>query len=247
MNPARSLASAIPAQAWAPLWIYWIAPPLGMLLAAQVYVTRHGLARRLLRQAPPRQSEALHLPLPLRGAGGGPPGIHDAEHCARRLPAARLKGAFHGHPLRRHHHRLRCRRRHALPRPRAHRQAHPPPGARRLRAAREGELEHTRRQPGGQVQHEGGLARRGGGRASPPHQLLRRRQHEVLRRGAVPPPPRGLRGAEALGRHLARLADHLRGPGALLHAGGAALPRARRARRRSHRPAGERPVPVTRR
>ena len=44
MNPARSLASAIPAQAWAPLWIYWTAPPLGMLLAAQVYVTRHGLA-----------------------------------------------------------------------------------------------------------------------------------------------------------------------------------------------------------
>jgi aquaporin Z len=45
MNPARSLASAIPAQAWASLWIYWVAPPLGMLLAAQVYMTRHGLER----------------------------------------------------------------------------------------------------------------------------------------------------------------------------------------------------------
>jgi aquaporin Z len=45
MNPARSLASAIPAQAWASLWIYWVAPPLGMLLAAQVYVTHHGLAQ----------------------------------------------------------------------------------------------------------------------------------------------------------------------------------------------------------
>ena len=44
MNPARSLASAIPAQAWAPLWIYFIAPPLGMLLAAQVYVRPGGLA-----------------------------------------------------------------------------------------------------------------------------------------------------------------------------------------------------------
>jgi aquaporin Z len=44
MNPARSLASAIPAQAWAPLWIYFLAPPLGMLLAAQVYVRRRGLA-----------------------------------------------------------------------------------------------------------------------------------------------------------------------------------------------------------
>jgi MIP family channel proteins len=45
MNPARSLASAIPAEAWAPLWIYFVAPPLGMLAAAQVYVRRHGLAR----------------------------------------------------------------------------------------------------------------------------------------------------------------------------------------------------------
>jgi aquaporin Z len=44
MNPARSLASAVPAQAWAPLWIYVLAPPLGMLLAAHVYVRRRGLA-----------------------------------------------------------------------------------------------------------------------------------------------------------------------------------------------------------
>jgi aquaporin Z len=43
MNPARSLASAIPAEAWAPLWIYFLAPPLGMLLAAHVYVKRRGL------------------------------------------------------------------------------------------------------------------------------------------------------------------------------------------------------------
>jgi aquaporin Z len=45
MNPARSLASAIPAQAWASLWIYFVAPPLGMLLASEVYVRRRGLAR----------------------------------------------------------------------------------------------------------------------------------------------------------------------------------------------------------
>ncbi len=44
MNPARSLASAWPAQAWESLWIYFVAPPLGMLLAAEVYVRRHGLA-----------------------------------------------------------------------------------------------------------------------------------------------------------------------------------------------------------
>jgi aquaporin Z len=44
MNPARSLASALPAGTWATLWIYFTAPPLGMLLAAELYVRRRGLA-----------------------------------------------------------------------------------------------------------------------------------------------------------------------------------------------------------
>jgi len=38
MNPARTLASALPAQEWTGIWVYFTAPPLGMLLAAQVYV-----------------------------------------------------------------------------------------------------------------------------------------------------------------------------------------------------------------
>ena len=45
MNPARSLASAAPAGAWADLWIYFVAPPLGMLAAAEAYVRRHGPGR----------------------------------------------------------------------------------------------------------------------------------------------------------------------------------------------------------
>jgi aquaporin Z len=36
MNPARTLGSAIPAQVWTGLWIYLLAPPLGMLAAAQI-------------------------------------------------------------------------------------------------------------------------------------------------------------------------------------------------------------------
>jgi aquaporin Z len=44
MNPARSLASAVPASAWSVLWIYVVAPPLGMLLAAEAYARRRGLA-----------------------------------------------------------------------------------------------------------------------------------------------------------------------------------------------------------
>jgi aquaporin Z len=43
MNPARTFASALPAQIWAALWVYFTAPPLGMLVAAELYVRQHGL------------------------------------------------------------------------------------------------------------------------------------------------------------------------------------------------------------
>lgn len=43
MNPARSFASALPAHLWRFLWIYFTAPPLGMLLAAELYVRWRGL------------------------------------------------------------------------------------------------------------------------------------------------------------------------------------------------------------
>jgi aquaporin Z len=38
MNPARTLGSALLPRLWHSLWIYFTAPPLGMLLAAEVYV-----------------------------------------------------------------------------------------------------------------------------------------------------------------------------------------------------------------
>jgi aquaporin Z len=38
MSPARSFASAAPGGLWNSLWIYFTAPPLGMILAAQVYL-----------------------------------------------------------------------------------------------------------------------------------------------------------------------------------------------------------------
>jgi len=44
MNPARSFASAFAAHLWRGLWIYFTAPPLGMLFAAELY-------RRAGRQA----------------------------------------------------------------------------------------------------------------------------------------------------------------------------------------------------
>jgi aquaporin Z len=44
MNPARTVASALPAQVWTDVWIYFLAPPLGMLLAAELYLIRSGKA-----------------------------------------------------------------------------------------------------------------------------------------------------------------------------------------------------------
>ncbi len=37
MNPARTLGSAVSARVWTALWIYFTAPPLGMLLAAEIH------------------------------------------------------------------------------------------------------------------------------------------------------------------------------------------------------------------
>jgi aquaporin Z len=42
MNPARSFASALPLRLWDALWVYFTAPPLGMLAAAELYIGLHG-------------------------------------------------------------------------------------------------------------------------------------------------------------------------------------------------------------
>lgn len=47
MNPARTLASALPAETWTTLWIYFVAPAIGMLAAAECYL-RAGGARHVL-------------------------------------------------------------------------------------------------------------------------------------------------------------------------------------------------------
>jgi aquaporin Z len=42
MNPARSFGPAAVAHMWTGLWVYWVAPPLGMLAAAEAYVRLKG-------------------------------------------------------------------------------------------------------------------------------------------------------------------------------------------------------------
>ncbi len=55
INPARTLASAIPSGLWTGAWIYAVAPPLGMLLAVEVY-------RRLSGRHPVRCAKLVHDP-----------------------------------------------------------------------------------------------------------------------------------------------------------------------------------------
>ncbi len=42
INPARTFASALPAQLWTALWVYFTAPLVGMLLAAELYLRLKG-------------------------------------------------------------------------------------------------------------------------------------------------------------------------------------------------------------
>jgi len=66
MNPARSLASALPAGELRPLWIYLLAPPLGMLAAA-------GLMRRPAARACAKLRHAPDVPCIFCGQGMAPP------------------------------------------------------------------------------------------------------------------------------------------------------------------------------
>ena len=38
INPARTFASAVPASIWTDFWLYYLVPPLAMLLAAEIYL-----------------------------------------------------------------------------------------------------------------------------------------------------------------------------------------------------------------
>jgi aquaporin Z len=45
MNPARTFGSAFGARSWTAIWLYFTAPPLGMLMAAEVYTRIRGSER----------------------------------------------------------------------------------------------------------------------------------------------------------------------------------------------------------
>ena len=73
MNPARTLASALPGELWQGLWIYFVGPIAGMLLAVEAYRRIRRTPAGRLRQAQPPHPAPLHLPLRLRRRRGGRP------------------------------------------------------------------------------------------------------------------------------------------------------------------------------
>ncbi len=60
MNPARTLASAIPARNWQGLWVYFTAPVAGMLLAAEVHLRRARAGRAGLARPLPGCAKLCH-------------------------------------------------------------------------------------------------------------------------------------------------------------------------------------------
>ncbi len=48
LNPARSFGSALGASEWGALWVYLVGPPLGMLVAAELYRRRPGTAETVV-------------------------------------------------------------------------------------------------------------------------------------------------------------------------------------------------------
>jgi aquaporin Z len=75
LNPARTLASAVPARVWTGLWVYFTAPSAGMLLAAEAYLRVSG---RRVRTAKLRHDDRKrcifrcdrHAGVPLAAEGG---------------------------------------------------------------------------------------------------------------------------------------------------------------------------------
>src|SRR5688572_10005373 len=60
MKPARSLAPAVVAAQWTAVWVYFIAPPLGMLFGAQIHL-RRGRGRVCAKMRPHAPGEACHF------------------------------------------------------------------------------------------------------------------------------------------------------------------------------------------
>ena len=79
MNPARTLGSAVHAGQWTALWVYFTAPPLGMLAAAEVYLRLPGAREvwcaKLHHENDKRCIFRCHYPMAARATGERAPAV----------------------------------------------------------------------------------------------------------------------------------------------------------------------------
>ena len=211
------------------LWLYFVAPPLGMLLAAEIYVRLARRVARSLRQAAPR-----------------------ARRAASSAATARLSLHHGGHVM-------------------THRRTTTSSSSAPARAAARWRTASRRRASGSCSSSAATTcrARRTTGTRAPSTSTAKYHTKESWHdKDGKPLHPhtnyyvggntkfygaalfrlreRGLRRAAPPRRRLAGLADLVRRPRAVLHAGRASVPRARRARRGPDRAAGERAVSAIR-
>ena len=75
INPARTLASAIPSQVWTAFWVYLLAPPLGMLAAAELHRWQSGgVLRHCAKLCHDNRTRCIHCGYtPSEGAAANAP------------------------------------------------------------------------------------------------------------------------------------------------------------------------------
>ena len=183
MNPARTFGPDLIGQVWRGLWIYFVAPPLGMLAGGGTVRERPGAIGGPLREASSRY-RSVHLLWHPRRRGG-------------RSRRAAMNSFEESVMVSQNHYDVIIIGTGAGGGTLAAKLA--PTGKRVLLlergdyVPREKDNWSTRAvNVQGEVPHQGGLARPGRESTAPAHQLLRWRQHEILWRGALPASARGL-------------------------------------------------------
>jgi aquaporin Z len=73
LNPARTLASNVPAMQWNTLWVYLAASPLGMLLAATAIETWRGPRQACAKLLHSPDQRCIHCGYEPAGASGSVP------------------------------------------------------------------------------------------------------------------------------------------------------------------------------
>jgi aquaporin Z len=105
MNPARTLASAAPGMIWQQFWVYVLAPPLGMLVSAQLHLwVRGSNSAGCAKLIHPSSVRCIHCGQDPSQNPGAPPRSADARSSFDGLPSIRRTSLNQRHITRRYLH-----------------------------------------------------------------------------------------------------------------------------------------------